>query len=166
MCVTSNADSGLFIHNEYRYTNGGYVSPLQSNLVTFATGTSNPLVSRYNVSSGLPGTGGFPPAGSTMRLASNKIGFDTFDFDIDSDKFMYLRSNTLYNNVPSQIATLIAAATPIAPIADDGGYYYGDFTVPSVGQYLYIIWDYRNSIPLTLCYSDDNQYDACCSCGG
>ena len=164
VCVTSNADSGLFIHNEYRYTNGGYVSPLQSNLVTFATGTSNPLVSRYNVSSGLPGTGGFPPAGSTMRLASNKIGFDTFDFDIDSDKFMYLRSNTLYNNVPSQIATLIAAATPITPIADDGGYYYGDFTVPSVGQYLYIIWDYRNSIPLTLCYSDENQNDACCSC--
>jgi hypothetical protein len=166
VCVTSNADAGLFIHNEYRYTNGTYVSPLQSNLVTFETGATNPVVSRYNVSAGFPGTGGFPPSGSTMRLASNKIGFDTFVFDEASDNFMYLRTNTLYNNVSSQIATLIAAATSVAPTAGGPGYYYGDFTVPSVGQYLYIIWDYRNSTPLTLCYSDVSQYEACCLCGG
>jgi len=166
VCVTSNADSGLFIHNEYRYTNGAYVSPLQSNLVTFTTGATNPIVSRYNVSAGFPGTGGFPPAGSTMRLASNKIGFDTFEFDTASDNFMYLRSNTLYNNVSSQIATLLSLATSVAPTAGGTGYYYGNFTVPSVGQYLYIIWDYRNSTPLGLCYSDESQYDACCLCGG
>jgi hypothetical protein len=164
VCVTSNVDSGLFIHNEYRYTNGAYTSPLQSNLVTFATGTSSPLVSRYNASTGYPGTGGFPPAASTMRLASNKIGFDTFDFDIASDTFMYLRSNTLYNNVAFEISTLLAAATLITPIAGGTGYYYGDFTVPSVGQYLYIIWDYRNSNPLELCYTDVDQFDACCLC--
>ena len=166
VCVTSNADAGLFIHNEYRYTNGAYTSPLQSNLVTFATGTESPLVSRYNASTGYPGTGGFPPVASTMRLASNKIGFDTFDFDIASDNFMYLRSNTLYNNIASEIATLLGLATSIAPVAGGVGYYYGDFTVPSVGQYLYIIWDYRNSNPLTLCYSDVDQFDACCLCGG
>jgi hypothetical protein len=122
-------------------------------------------VSRYNASTGFPGTSGFPPAGSVMRLASNKIGFDTFDFEIASDKFMYHRSNTLYNNVPSEIATLLAAATPITPIAGGTGYYYGDFTVPAVGEYLYIIWDYRNSNPLELCYTNVDQFDACCLCG-
>lgn len=165
VCVTSNVDSGLFIHNEHRYTKGTYTSPLQSNLVTFATGTDSPLVSRYNASTGFPGTSGFPPAGSVMRLASNKIGFDTFDFEITSDKFMYHRSNTLYNNVQSEIATLLAAATPIAPIAGGTGYYYSDFTVPAVGEYLYIIWDYRNSNPLELCYTNVDQFDACCLCG-
>lgn len=164
VCVTSNSDSGLYIHNEYRYTSGTYTSPLQSNLVTFATAAVNPIVSRYNASTGYPGTGGFPFEGSVVRLASNKIGFDTFVFDLASDKFMFLRSNTLYNNIPSEITNLLSAATPINPVAGGTGYYYGDFTVPSVGEYLYLIWDYRNSIPLTLCYSDENQADACCSC--
>lgn len=164
VCVTSAVDAGQFIHNEYRYTNGTYVSPLQSNLVTFSSDTTNPLVSRYSIVSGAPGTGGFPPAGSTMRLASNKIGFDDFVFDALQDKFLYYRSNTLYGNTPSEIADLLAAASLATPIAGASPYYYADFIVPSVGQYLYIIWDYRNALAIELCYSDVDESDACCGC--
>jgi hypothetical protein len=164
VCVTSSVDAGQFIHNEYRYTNGTYVSPLQSNLVTFSSGTTNPLVSRYNIVSGAPGLGGFPPAGSTMRLASNKINFDDFVFDALQDKFLYYRSDILYGNTPSEIADLLAAASLATPIAGASPYYYADFIVPSVGQYLYIIWDYRNALAIELCYSDVDESDACCGC--
>jgi len=164
VCVTSSVESGMYIHNEYRYTNGSYVSPLQSNLVTFSSGTENPLVSRYNLVSGAPGTGGFPPAGSTMRLASNKINFDDFVFDALQDKFLYYRSNTLYGNTPAEISDLLDAASLATPIAGASPYYYADFTVPSVGQYLYIIWDYRNALAVELCYSDIDEIDACCGC--
>jgi hypothetical protein len=59
--LTDNVDSSDTIHTEYRYQLGAFVGPLQSNSVLFQSGVSNPLVSRYNVSSGLVGTGSFPP---------------------------------------------------------------------------------------------------------
>ena len=164
VCVTSNAEDSLFIHNEYRYTNGSFTSPLQSNMITFGNSPVSPVISGYQSLTGLPGTGGFPPAGSVVRMASNKIGFDNFVFDPSSDNFKFLRSNTLYGNNAADIATLLLAATTIPIVLGSAGYYYSDFTVPSAGQYLYMIWDYRQSLPISLCYSVDSQSDACCNC--
>jgi hypothetical protein len=161
VCVTSAPESGKFIHNEYRYNVGTFTSPLQSNLVTFATGSSSPIVSQFSSLTGAPGTGGFPPAGATMRIASNKIGFDTFVFNLATDKFRFLRTNTLYT--PSNVLSLIAASTNVTA-SGSGNYYSGTFTVPSSGQYLYLIWDYRDSQQISLCYSNLNDQDACCGC--
>ena len=163
VCLTSGVDAGQFIHNQYRYTDGDYVSPLQSNLVTFGSGVS-PIVSQYGIITGVVGTGGFPPAGTTMEIISNKIGFDTFDFDPASDGFRFLRSNTLYANNQAGIAALLAASAEVTPVTGEAGYYSGNFTVPSTGDYLYLIWDYRNSLPLDLCYSDIGVQNSCCDC--
>jgi hypothetical protein len=162
--LTSVVDAGKFIHNQYRYTAGSFVSPLQSTLVTFATGDSSPVVSQYNTIVGAEGTSGIPTAGSNLQIISNKIDFDTFDFVLGEDKFRYLRSNTLYANNPANIASLIAASTVVSPITGSAGLFSGSFVVPSVGQYLYLIWDYRNSAPITLCYSNATTLDACCGC--
>lgn len=161
--LSSNPDAGKFIHNEYRYTDVEYISPLQSTLVTLGSSTQSPVVSSYSQVTGAAGTGGFPPAGATMELISNKFGFDDFVFDIITDKFRYLRSNTLYPNTAQGISDLIAASTVVSPTGA-AGYYSGTFVVPSVGQYLYLIWDYRNSLPLSLCYSDIDLQDSCCGC--
>jgi len=161
--LSSNPDAGKFIHNEYRYTDGDYVSPLQSTLVTLGSSTQSPVVSSYSQVTGAAGTAGFPPAGATMEMISNKFGFDDFVFDITTDKFRYLRSNVLYPNTAQGIANLIAASTTVTPTGS-GTYYSGAFTVPSTGQYLYLIWDYRNSLPLELCYSDVDENNACCGC--
>ncbi len=163
VCLTSNADSGKFIHNEYRYTDAGFISPLQSTLVTFDSSPQSPVVSEYNIIIGPQGTGGFPSSGATMEIISNKQGFDTFDFNPAYNKFRYLRSNTLYPNTQVGIANLLAAATVVSPTGASG-YYTGSFTVPSSGQYLYLIWDYRSSLPLELCYSDIDLQDSCCGC--
>jgi hypothetical protein len=162
--LTSVVDSGKSIHNEYRYTDGTYVSPLQSTFVNFAVDDSSPVVSQYDLVSGPQGSGGIPTDGSSLNMISNKIVPDTFDFVLGQDKFRYLRSNTLYANTSGDITALIAASTVVTPITGSAGVYSGSFTVPSSGQYLYLIWDYRNSLPIELCYSDTTTQDACCGC--
>jgi hypothetical protein len=97
-------------------------------------------------------------------LLQIKINFDDFDFDITQDNFRYHRSNTLYNNTPIQIANLLSVATEATPVVGSTPYFYADFTVPSVGQYLYLIWDYRNALPVELCYSTLDEFAACCGC--
>jgi hypothetical protein len=162
--LTSVVDAGKFIHNQYRYTDGTFVSPLQSTLVTFATDDSSPVVSQYDTINGPEGSSGIPTGGSTLQIISNKIDFDTFDFVLGQDKFRYLRSNTLYPNTSVGISNLLAASSLVSPITGSAGLFSGSFTVPSSGDYLYLIWDYRNSLPVTLCYSNTTIQDACCGC--
>jgi hypothetical protein len=162
--LTSVVDGGKFIHNEYRYTDGTYVSPLQSTFVTFATDESSPVVSQYESVSGPQGFGGIPTNGSNLQIISNKTSTDTFDFVLGQDNFRYIRSNTLYPNTSVGIANLLAASTVVSPVTGSAGFFSGSFIVPNSGQYLYLIWDYRNSLPIELCYSNVSTLDACCEC--
>lgn len=166
--LTNNAETGDSTHIEYRYTNGTYVGALQSIPVIFGSSTPPPVVSRYNAITGIVGTAGFPPAGSTMRIQSNQIVPDSFVFNPSSDKFRYVRSSILYPNTPTGITDLINASLQISPIIGGGTTYYSEFTVPpsTSGQYLYLIWDYRDSNPVTLCYteSEESLDTICCEC--
>jgi hypothetical protein len=162
--LTNNSDSGQTTYSQYRYVNGSYTSPIQSRFVTFASGLNTPLVSWYNQITGTVGSGGFPPTGSTMRMYNNKITpLATFDFNTVQDKFKYHRSNTYYGNNSGDITTLITIASDATPIVDNTPVHYADFTVPSGGQYLYLIWDYRNAIQNALCY-DTIETAVCCDC--
>ena len=162
--LTSDSSSGDTVHTQYRFVSGAFVSPLQSSFVIFADGTTNPLVSRYNVTTDFVGTGGFPPAGSVMSLISNQFATDTFVFDTANDKFKYFVSDTLYANTTVDINTLLGLATTATPNLGSGSYNYADFTVPTLENYLYLIWDFRKSVPVTLCYSDIDLDDVCCNC--
>jgi hypothetical protein len=164
--VTNDFEAGKTIHAQYRYEDGSFIGPLISNLVVFGSGTSIPIVSRYNISTGFVGTGGFPTELSTMRLSTNKIVPDDYDFDIAQDKFRYLRTNVLYNNNDADIQALLAASTIATPNSGSSPLFYADFIVPasSNGNYLYLIWDLRDANPVDLCYSDIDANDACCNC--
>ena len=162
--LTSDSSSGDTVHTQYRFVSGAFVSPLQSSFVIFVSGTTNPLVSRYNVTTDFVGTGGFPPAGSVMSLISNQFATDTFVFDTANDKFKYLVSDTLYANTTVDINTLLGLATTATPNLGSGSYNYADFTVPILEDYLYLIWDFRESVPVTLCYSNIDLFDVCCNC--
>jgi hypothetical protein len=159
---TNDYDAGQSIHAEYKFTNGTFTSPTQSSAVLFQSGSSIPLVSRYNITSNLVGTGGFPPAGSTMNLATNKIGADTFVFDPATDKFKYHSSNTLYNNTSAQLLTLLGLATTATPNQGGGNLNFATFTTPSLANYLYLIWDFRQATSVSLRYSATTARDACC----
>jgi len=163
--LTNNAEVGETIHTQYRYTDGAFIGPLLSNLVVFQSGTGTPLVSRYNITSGFVGSGGFPPAGSTMILSTNKIVPDSYDFDIAQDKFKYFRSPVLFDNNDIDIQALLAASSTATPNLGSTPLFYADFTVPSSasGEYLYLIWDLRDAILTELCFAN-TVLDACCNC--
>jgi hypothetical protein len=161
--LTNNSEAGRTIHTEYRYTNGAFVGPLLSTLVPFISSTSSPVVSRYNITTGPVGTGGFPPDLSNMRLLSNAIVPDDFIFNPTYNKFRYRRSNTLYPNTNLGIQTLISGSTLVTPILGAAPTYYGDFVVPSGGSYLYLIWDLRSAIETELCFGN-SRVNSCCNC--
>jgi len=162
--LTNDSESSQTTFAEYRYISGAFTAPLQSRFVTFASGTSNPLVSWYNSISGVVGTGGFPPAGSTMRMYNNKIApTATFTFNPAEDNFRYHRSNVLYGNNTVDMSALVAIATAATPIMGTSPLNYADFTVPSTGTYLYLVWDYRTTNPLNLCQGTTQQ-EVCCNC--
>jgi len=169
--ITADGDSGKTIHAEYRYIDGVFVGPLQSNSVIFQTGT-DPVVSRYNVITGPVGAGAFPTEGSTLVIQTNKIPPDTFNFDPLGNKFKYLRTNLNYTNTPANIASLLAASSVATPITGSPNIYQTNFIVPPSinGNYLYLIWDLRNSGISNLCYAPSpattEQLQAlCCDCG-
>ena len=163
--VSSNNDSGETIHNEYRWTDNSFISPLHDEQVTFQTGTS-PVVSLYQTIVGQQGGGVIPSNTAFVQMRSNKIGADTFDFDITSDRFKYLRTDTVYGNNPTDIAALLAASSNALPInvpSQGNTAYEAQFAMPNTGSKLYLIWDYRNSTIADLCFGA-TRFDSCCSC--
>lgn len=162
--LTNDSDAGQTMHAEYYYTDAPYVSPVQSNLVTFVSGIDNPLVSRFNSITGAQGTAGIPTDGSTMTIASNKMGGDTFNFDPATDSFKYLRTNTAFANTTGDITTLLSLASTATPLLGGGAYNYAQFNAGSSADFLYLIWDFRSSTPVELCYDTEFIESVCCTC--
>jgi hypothetical protein len=168
--LTSDSDAGKTIHAEYRYIDGTFVGPLQSAITAFQSGTSNPLVSLYNMTTGYVGAGGFPTDGSDVVIQTNKIAPDDFDFNLLTNRLRYLRSTTFYDNTPTEIASLLAASILSTPITSLGSVFKSQFTMPSTasGDYLYLIYDLRSSFLDQLCYTDDGSEpslkEICCDC--
>jgi hypothetical protein len=162
---TNNSEAGTGIVTQFYFTNPPYISPTTSNFFSFASGTSNPLVSLYSIVSGYVGT--MPPAGSTMTLQVNEnYPWNSFTFDPLSDKFKYYRSTTLYNNNSVDMNALLSVAYNSTPIYNPStGVYNSSFTVPPSldGEYIYLIWDLRSSYEAQLCFSDSLE-NACCDC--
>jgi hypothetical protein len=75
-----------------------------------------------------------------------------------------LMSNTLYANTTANISTLLGLATTATPNQGGGINNFANFTVPALQDYLYLIWDFRDSTSVTLCYSDATLIDVCCGC--
>lgn len=162
--VTNDYDAGQTNHVQFRYTSGTYTSPIQTTFVEFDSGSATPLVSLYSAITGPKGFGSIPVDGSDIYLISNKIVPDTFDFDISNDSFKHYTSNTLYNNTPGDITTLLGLASTATPITQSGNVFQSYFTAGVLQDYLYLIWDYRSSTSTQLCYSNVDIQDVCCGC--
>ena len=165
--ISNNGDAGQFIHNQYRWTDGTFVSPLHSTQMEFAEGSESPLVSQYVSITGAQGAGVVPANGATVSIISNKIEpTDDFEFDNTVDEFKYLRTATLYNNTEADITSLLSASSTATPITGGPNAYQANFTMPSGSdQYLYLVYDYRHGTAVTLCYDASTAIDSCCTCG-
>jgi hypothetical protein len=163
--VTNDYEAGDTLHTQYRYSYGAYNSPLQSAFVTFGTQLSNFVISRYNINVGVVGTGAFPQENSTMRLISNQFPSDTFVFKPTVNSFKYLMSTVFYANNTVDITALISLANTATPSTTSPNYNDATFTVPpiSIFDYLYLIWDLRDSVGTDLCFGT-SLLDVCCNC--
>ena len=167
--ITDDSNSGKFIHNQYNYSKPSipYSSPLQSNQVTFALPSGNnysQIVSYYNITSGFQGQGSFPYPGVDMNLYTDKFGIDDFDVLVPPNKFLYHTSNVLYANSPGGITALLSVATDITPLTNTLNQWKGTFTTPSLFNYLYLIWDLRQSTSIKLCYDAEDCSGVCGPC--
>jgi len=110
------------------------------------------------------GSGSSPIDGSTVQIISSKTFGDTFDFDPATNGFRYLRTATEYQNNAADIATLLSSSTATSNLGS-APIFYGEFSMPSGNDddFLYLIWDYRDTNEIKLCYSTDVS-EACCEC--
>ena len=168
VCVTNNSDASQFIHNQYRWIDGPFISPLHQEQIELLSSPNSPNVSQYSTVAGVQGAGVIPADGAIVSIISNKIPpTDDFVFVTPPMNFKYLRSATLYSNTPASIQTLLNASTQL--VVNSSGApttYLGDFLMPAgtSGDYLYLIYDYRSPVFAELCYSTTDSLDACCGC--
>jgi len=167
VCLTNATEAEQLIHNEYRWVDGTFVSPLHSEQVQFIDDTASIVVSQFESVTGPQGAGVIPADGASVSIISRKDNTDDFVFDPSQNEFRVLRTNTVYNTTPASILSLLNASdllttdTSQAPIA-----YKSSFIMPTTGDYLYLIYDYRKSVAEDLCYSTVDLDDVCCNCTG
>ncbi len=164
--LTTSQDVNKYIHSEYYWSTNTMVSPISSSLVTF--GSSSSVASLYFPQTGVRSLGVFPYDGVNLILRNNKINFDDFVFNPAVHKFLYLSTNTVYQNTPADIQALLAAAATITPITNPStGLYEAKVptaSIPLNQNLLYVIQDLRNVTAQKLCYSAASAQEACCDC--
>ena len=190
VCLTDDVDAAKTIHNQTNWSLGSYVSNLvptdSSAPVTFASGTDYPLVSQYQVFTGPQGSGGIPLDGANVQMYTRKLGADDFVFDdtAGKDEYYFLRTNTNYPNTPTGMTNLMAAITAAGagagPLAIDSTLAPNQYSLNTpialvgplgaTGDYLYLVYDYRESVSAYLCYTAStaspaaDKEEACCDC--
>tara|TARA_R110002167_G_scaffold64298_1_gene181670 strand:- start:2512 stop:3384 length:873 start_codon:yes stop_codon:yes gene_type:complete len=166
ICLTNKPDAGNNIHNEYRWTDGTFVSPLHSEQVTFLDDTGTFVISQYTNIVAPQGAGVVPANGAQVSIISNKRPTDSFVFDPAQDSFYSLSTSTNYPPTPAGIASLLNDAGAPLPlnVSQAPTVYSGEFIMPVTGGNLYLVYDYRQSTPASLCYSTSSLQNACCDC--
>ena len=147
-CVSDAADAGKFIHNQYQWTDGSFISALQSERVQFSPGKpaiSAPIVSSTTVVTALQGGGIIPNNGDVLSVISNAIPpSDDYKFQ-PSNRMLFCRSTTLYpptflgyNSLLTDPGLQVLPQTGAIPTIT------GTYTIPAGGteEYMYIVFDY------------------------
>ena len=163
--LTNNSDEGKLIHNQYRWIDGSFSSPTHSNQILFLTSTYARVVSQYSEITGPQGAGVIPAQGATVYMISDKQSTDDYNLNVATDKFLWLKSSTLYPNTEAGISNLLAAAATLNPTGTTPTFS-ASFSMPSTNNndYLYLVWNYSTATEADLCSSTISAADACCVC--
>ena len=167
--VTSEADAGRVRTQEFNFSDPsvGYLSPLWQSLnLTFASQTPPNIVSQFGANIlGPQGTGMIPMDNADVFMYSRRLAVGDAAFDLNRNKMRYLRTNTIYNNNPTDIAALLSASAT-ATLSGTEPLVTGTFQMPAGSENrLYLIWDYREVNEIKLCYSATSSLEeACCEC--
>jgi len=158
------------IHYNYNWNNGQFISPTDSNLVTFSP-TDN--VSAYVIATGQSSIGMFPNDGATVTMRTNKRATDTYSFNENENRFYAITSNLVpaTSGATFNLALLTGESTPITGSQPDvqgvNQVYQATSTALSITasvQTLYLVWDLRDRDNDDLCFSQIDANDACTGC--
>ena len=142
------------IHNQYKWSLGPYTSPNDVDFIIMEADG----VSLFESNFGGLSQGMIPADGASVTMVSQKRLGDTFIFNPLLNSFKYLVSNTLYS--VNDLMPLLNIATPVI-----GNYQATINSLSLIGyDYLYLVWDYRNVLEVTLCYSESDIFEVCCDC--
>ena len=108
-------------------------------------------VALFDTASDVAGTNGIPAPGDTVTVYAYKDNASSLNAELNpfiptaGNKVYYLVSNTEYTE--EDYATVISLGTPVT-MSLVGSEYTGTFvyTAPSNEAYLYLVWDYRNTV--------------------
>lgn len=174
VCINNPNVAGETVYNSLNWSDGPFQSYPIASLVTLQSG-STPVVSQFNTIGPVPQGGSSAPSNtSDVKVSSYKLT-GTFNFDDSVHRLLYLRSSTLYNNALSglnNVFDLLSAATNLSINNPVIGLYEGTFNMPDTSdEYLYLIYDYRSSTEIDLCYEPigelpeaDIVENSCCNC--
>ena len=163
--VNSSQYENQLIHNEFGWENEETDLRVNSEQTILLGGTQTFRIADFEGVSGREGSGVIPVEGSTVSIRSNKKTDDNFIFEEGIHKLKYLLTNTRYQ--PGDIDTILSLSQEAGAVQNPSdGLYVSDFTYtnPNDYQYLYIVYDYRKSVPINTCYSNFSSYEACCNC--
>lgn len=164
VCLTDPSKASELIHNEFKFTQGDYVSPLGSTQVQFSSSVIPPVVSQFDTLTGLQGQGYFPSDLSSVSVISNMFGDDNYVYQT-ANSLRWLRTIDVYGNNAADITTLLSLATTLVT-SGASPTVTGSFNMPAGNDpYLYLVYDYRTVTAVTLCRSGVAA-DACCCTGG
>jgi len=166
VCITNATHVGQTIHNEYRWIDGTYLSPLHSEQITFVDGTDFIIISQFDSVTAPQGAGVIPADNASVQVICHKRPVDNFVFQPTQNELYALRTNTTYAATPAGILSLISAAGTALPLdvslAPDQ--YIGNYTMTTTGSNLYLVYDYRQPTEDVLCYGTTDLNDVCCDC--
>lgn len=149
----------------FSYVDGIVESPVSSTDVPFVTYAGNPTLSLYDEFTGPQGASSVPTDNSDITLFVEKNSNSSFSFDVNTNRFMYLRSSQVYENNSTDMMLLLEnASVALNPVETDE-FVSATFMMPAeenVGENLYLIWDLRDKSSLLLSHSTVDAADACC----
>ena len=144
--LSQPAAEQLTIHSQYQWSSGDFTSPLSSTAVRFLEGAAEPIVSSWVEIEDAQGSNLVPTDGSDITMIYNRIFPDNYTIRPE-DRFHLLRTDTRYTE--SQITDIINDGDLITVVPSGAQpEYTGDFTMPSTGQYLYLVWNYTDVAPV------------------
>ena len=173
VCLTDAQDANQTVINQHNYAEGTFTSPLVQETVTFNSGSTSPIVSQFNETTGITGFTGFPLAVSTVTIGANRTGVTSSDFQFNSNlnEFAYVAapSGTTYPNTPVGIAAMLTASTSVVIDGTQApDLYTGTFSLTGGWSTLYLIYDYRRAGSAMFCHSTSidplQSNDVCCDC--
>ena len=165
--VSSNNDAGKYIHTDYSWSDGLNTSPFTG---FSSAGLTVAQPSEYDSAIGVRSIGVFPYSGTDITLRTRKFGIDDFNFNPLLHKFKILSSNTEYTSSIADIDSLLIASSTVSPISEPQPNVFQatelSFNLPDSNNYLYIIWDLRQTSSQVVCFCNASHTvnDVCCNC--